>query len=126
MIGRRSAEAPPRPRAAWHTATVAAATAETPSARRLVLDVPTWPGNLAGQHVDVRLTADDGYQATRSYSLASSGADPRVELVVADVVVGEHHDRQELERGHVLAVGGRMDGDPLVELGEALLHHVAP
>ncbi len=76
-------------RAAWHVATVAAVTAETPSARRLVLDVPTWPGNLAGQHVDVRLTADDGYQATRSYSLASSGPDARLELVVAEVVDGE-------------------------------------
>ena len=49
-----------------------------------------------------------------------------VELVVADVVVGEHDDGEQLERGHVLTVGGRVDGDPLVELGEPLLHHVAP
>ena len=49
-----------------------------------------------------------------------------VELVVADVVVGEHDDGQQLERGHVLPVGGRVDGDALVELGEPLLHHVAP
>ncbi len=89
MIVRRSAEAGARPRTAWHTATVAAVSAETPGARRLVLDVPTWPGNLAGQHVDVRLTADDGYQATRSYSLASSGPAPRIELVVAEVPDGE-------------------------------------
>jgi ferredoxin-NADP reductase len=45
---------------------------ETPRAATLVLDVPGWPGHLAGQHVDVRLTADDGYQAQRSYSIASS------------------------------------------------------
>ena len=49
-----------------------------------------------------------------------------VELVVADVVVGEHDDGEQLERGHVLTVGGRVDGDPLVELGEPLFHHVAP
>ena len=89
MIVRRSADGGARTRTAWHVATVGVATAETPSARRIVLDVPTWPGNVAGQHVDVRLTADDGYQATRSYSLASSGPDPRVELVVAEVPDGE-------------------------------------
>ena len=46
--------------------------AETPRARTLVLDVPGWPGHRAGQHVDVRLTAEDGYQAQRSYSIASA------------------------------------------------------
>jgi ferredoxin-NADP reductase len=76
-------------RAAWHVGTVTAASTETPSARRVVLDVPTWPGNDAGQHLDVRLTAPDGYQATRSYSLASSGPAPAVELVVAEVPDGE-------------------------------------
>lgn len=89
MIVRRSVGGGARTRAAWHVATVASAVAETPTARRLALDVPTWPGNIAGQHVDVRLTAPDGYQATRSYSLASSGPDPRVELVVAEVPDGE-------------------------------------
>jgi ferredoxin-NADP reductase len=76
-------------RAAWHVGTVTAASIETPSARRVVLDVPTWPGNDAGQHLDVRLTAPDGYQATRSYSLASSGPATSVELVVAEVPDGE-------------------------------------
>ncbi len=80
---------PTRARATWHVGTVAAAEQETPTARRIVLDVPTWPGNIAGQHVDLRLTADDGYQASRSYSLASSGPDERVELVVAEVPDGE-------------------------------------
>jgi ferredoxin-NADP reductase len=76
-------------RAAWHVGTVASAMSETPSARRVVIDVPTWPGNVAGQHLDVRLTAPDGYQATRSYSLASSGPAMSVELVVAEVPNGE-------------------------------------
>lgn len=78
-----------RVRAAWHVGTVSSVVSETPSARRVVLDVPTWPGNAAGQHLDVRLTAPDGYQATRSYSLASSGPEPSVELVVAEVPNGE-------------------------------------
>lgn len=87
MIVRRTA--PVRTRAAWHVGTVTSAVSETPSARRVVLDVPTWPGNEAGQHLDVRLTAPDGYQATRSYSLASSGPAMSVELVVAEVPSGE-------------------------------------
>ncbi|MFE1663997.1 FAD-binding oxidoreductase [Microbacterium sp. P02] len=75
--------------AAWHVATLVAATAETSHARRLVFDVPTWPGNDAGAHVDVRLTAPDGYQATRSYSLASSGEGTRITLAVDEVPTGE-------------------------------------
>ena len=89
MIVRRAATRPAPVRAAWHTGTVTAAAAETDSARRIVLDVSTWPGNDAGQHLDVRLTAPDGYQATRSYSLASSGPAASVELVVAEVPDGE-------------------------------------
>jgi len=49
---------------------------ETPRVRTLVLDVPEWPGHGAGQHVDIRLTAEDGYQAERSYSLAASPGQP--------------------------------------------------
>ncbi|WP_308220604.1 ferredoxin reductase [Humibacter sp. RRB41] len=75
--------------AAWHVATVSATHPETPSARRIVLDIPDWPGNLAGQHVDVRLTAEDGYQASRSYSIASSGDAPSIELAVDRVASGE-------------------------------------
>lgn len=63
--------------------------AETPRVRTLVLDVPDWPGHLAGQHVDVRLTAEDGYTAERSYSLASSPEDGRVVLGVERVDDGE-------------------------------------
>jgi ferredoxin-NADP reductase len=77
-------------RIAWRAATVVQARWESPSARTLVFDVPDWPGHLAGQHVDVRLTAPDGYQAQRSYSIASSWvAGGRVELTVQRVEDGE-------------------------------------
>lgn len=74
---------------AWHVATVVDSRPETPTARRIELDVPTWPGNDAGAHIDVRLTAPDGYQASRSYSLASSGAGTRLVLAVDEVPDGE-------------------------------------
>ena len=57
-------------------AEVADAVTETPRVRTLVLDVPGWTGHRAGQHVDVRLTSEDGYQAERSYSLASAPREP--------------------------------------------------
>jgi ferredoxin-NADP reductase len=60
----------------WKQAIVREAIRETPTAATLVLDVPGWPGHRAGQHVDLRLTADDGYQATRSYSVSSAPGDP--------------------------------------------------
>src|SRR6187397_52164 len=62
---------------------------ETPSVKSLVLDVPDWPGHRAGQHVDVRLTADDGYQAERSYSIASAPELDKLELTVELVDDGE-------------------------------------
>jgi ferredoxin-NADP reductase len=62
---------------------------ETATARTLVLDVPDWPGHLAGQHVDVRLTAPDGYSTERSYSLAAPADDSRVQLTVQRVPDGE-------------------------------------
>ncbi len=58
-------------RLTWQVAEVVDTADETPTVRTLFLDVPHWPGHLAGQHVDVRLTADDGYQAQRSYSIAA-------------------------------------------------------
>jgi ferredoxin-NADP reductase len=69
--------------------TVAEVRSETPTGRSIWIDVPDWPGNIAGQHVDVRLTAPDGYQASRSYSLASSGPDGRVQLAVDRLPDGE-------------------------------------
>ena len=63
--------------------------AETSRATTLILDVPGWPGHLAGQHVDVRLTADDGYQAQRSYSIASPPEVLRLALTVTRLEDGE-------------------------------------
>ncbi|AQA06015.1 oxidoreductase [Mycobacterium sp. MS1601] len=61
----------------------------TPEGRVITLDVPGWPGSLAGQHVDIRLTAEDGYQAVRSYSLASYGPSQQMELAVDRLPDGE-------------------------------------
>lgn len=76
-------------RGRWHVGRVVRRAPETGSAVRLELEVPTWPGNEAGSHVDIRLTAPDGYQATRSYSLASSGESTRVVLAVDELPGGE-------------------------------------
>ncbi len=76
-------------RLAWRTAEVVAVIPETPLARSLVLAVPGWPGHLPGQHVDVRLTAEDGYQAQRSYSIASPPEDARLVLTVERIDDGE-------------------------------------
>lgn len=73
----------------WLPATLAAIEPSTPSARVLRLDVPGWTGNLPGQHLDLRLTAEDGYQAVRSYSIASFGPGEQVELGVDEVPDGE-------------------------------------
>jgi ferredoxin-NADP reductase len=62
---------------------------ENASVRSLVLDVPGWPGHLPGQHVDLRLTAEDGYQAQRSYSIASAPQDERLALTVERLDDGE-------------------------------------
>jgi len=73
----------------WRVADVLDARAETASARTLVLDVPEWPGHVAGQHVDLRLTAEDGYATQRSYSIANAHDGARVELTVQRVTDGE-------------------------------------
>ncbi|MDQ1531100.1 MAG: hypothetical protein QOE37_1205 [Microbacteriaceae bacterium] len=73
----------------WKVGTVRTATMATPSGRLLTLDVPEWPGNLPGQHLDLRLTAEDGYQAVRSYSIASYGPGPSIELAVDEIPDGE-------------------------------------
>jgi ferredoxin-NADP reductase len=73
----------------WRVATLVSVRAESASAHTLVLDVPDWPGHLAGQHVDVRLTADDGYTAQRSYSLSAPADGTRVEITVQSVADGE-------------------------------------
>ena len=73
----------------WQLCDVAEVVEETPHVRTLVLDVPGWPGHLAGQHVDVRLTAEDGYQAQRSYSIASAPEEGRLALTVERLGDGE-------------------------------------
>ena len=79
-------------RLTWLVATVETVTDETETARTLMLDVPGWPGHLAGQHVTAKLTAADGYTAQRSYSIASASAPDRVELTVQRVTDGEVSD----------------------------------
>jgi ferredoxin-NADP reductase len=63
--------------------------AESPSARSLVLDIGDWPGHRAGQHIDVRLTAEDGYQAQRSFSIASAPEADAVAITVEEIEDGE-------------------------------------
>ena len=82
-------EAAVPPRLEWRVARVVEVRDETPRARTLVLDVPQWPGHRAGQHVDVRLVAEDGYQAQRSYSIASPPEDATVALTVERLDDGE-------------------------------------
>jgi len=73
----------------WTPADVVELIDETPRVRTIVLDVSGWSGHRAGQHVDVRLTAEDGYQAQRSYSIASAPDGTRVDLTVERLDDGE-------------------------------------
>ena len=85
---------------------------ETSRAKTLVLDVPGWMGHRAGQHVDVRLTAEDGYQAQRSYSIASAPNGTRVELTVERIDYGEvsPYLTEEARPGDVLELRGPVGG----------------
>jgi ferredoxin-NADP reductase len=96
----------------WTVGVVAETTTETASARSIVLDVPDWGGNIAGQHVDVRLTAPDGYTAVRSYSIASAGAGTRVQLAVDKLPDGEVSPYlvDELRAGDELELRGPLGG----------------
>jgi ferredoxin-NADP reductase len=73
----------------WQLADVVGIVDETPRVRSILLHPPAWPGHLAGQHVDVRLTAEDGYQAQRSYSIASAPEDQDLVLTVECLQEGE-------------------------------------
>ena len=73
----------------WQLAEVVELVDETPRVRSIVLRCPGWPGHLAGQHVDVRLTAEDGYEAQRSYSIASAPEDEHLVLTVERLREGE-------------------------------------
>jgi ferredoxin-NADP reductase len=76
-------------RLSWHLAEVVEVVPETPRTKSLVLEVPGWEGHKAGQHVDIRLTAEDGYQAQRSYSIASATEDEQLVLTVERIEDGE-------------------------------------
>jgi ferredoxin-NADP reductase len=96
----------------WRVATVAETRPETSNATTLVLDVPDWPGHLAGQHVDVRLTAEDGYQAERSYSIASPPSAARLSLTIERIDDGEvsPYLTDELRPGDQLELRGPIGG----------------
>src|ERR671915_1794823 len=131
-------------RTLWRLAEVIEVVAETPRTKSLLLEVPGWEGHKAGQHVDVRLTAPDGYQAQRSYSIASAPEDGRLILTVDRLEEGEVSpyltdelrvgDRLELrgpiggwftweegDGGPLLLVGGGSGGVPLM----AMIRHRA-
>jgi ferredoxin-NADP reductase len=111
-------------RLTWQVATVEEVVDETPRVRTIVLDVPDWPGHRAGQHLDVRLTAEDGYRAEREYSIASAPGEP-VAITVERLDDGEvsPYLTDELRRGDGLELRGPVggyfvweagDGDPLL------------
>ena len=134
----------PVARLEWKVATVVEVRDETKRARTIALDVPDWSGHLAGQHVDVRLVAEDGYQAQRSYSIASAPGSRHVELTVerienaevspylCDVLqsgdglevrgpIGGYFVWRPEDRGPLLLVGGGSGVVPLM----AMLRHRA-
>jgi ferredoxin-NADP reductase len=129
----------------WSIATVVDVLAETDRTVSIVLEVPGWPGHRAGQHVDVRLTAEDGYQAQRSYSIASAPADDTLVLTVerlddgevSSYLAGELRAADELELrgpiggyfvwdgslgGPLMLIGG---GSGIVPLRAMLRHRIA-
>jgi ferredoxin-NADP reductase len=99
-------------RLTWQLATVVDVVDETHRCRSIVLEPQAWPGHLAGQHVDVRLTAEDGYQAQRSYSIASSPEDPQLVLTVERIDDGEVSPYlvDELRPGDELELRGPIGG----------------
>ena len=99
-------------RLTWRLAEVADIVAETARAATLVLEVDGWPGHRAGQHVDVRLTAEDGYQAQRSYSIASAPGERVLRLTVERLDDGEVSPYLvgELRRGDSIEIRGPVGG----------------
>lgn len=96
----------------WRLATVLDVVPETSRTRTLLLDVPEWPGHRAGQHVDVRLTAEDGYQAERSYSIASPPHDAKLALTIERLDDGEvsPYLTEELHASDKLELRGPIGG----------------
>lgn len=112
LTERETRDAPPHRVGLWHVGVVVSTTTETLTGRSIVLDVPGWGGNIAGQHADVRLTAPDGYQAVRSYSVASVGEGSRVDLAVDRFPDGEVSSYlvDELRPGDELELRGPLGG----------------
>jgi ferredoxin-NADP reductase len=100
-----------RGRLSWQVATVDAVVDETARVHTIVLDVPDWSGHEAGQHLDVRLTAEDGYRAERSYSIASAPGEP-VAITVERLDDGEvsPYLTDELRAGDALELRGPIGG----------------
>jgi ferredoxin-NADP reductase len=100
-----------RGRLIWDLSTVSSVTDETASVRTIELDVPHWGGHRAGQHLDVRLTAEDGYSAERSYSIASAPGEP-VALTVERLEDGEvsPYLTEELRAGDQIEIRGPIGG----------------
>jgi len=101
-----------RRRLSWQLATVVELVEETPRTKTIVLQAPGWTGHRAGQHVDVRLTAEDGYQAQRSYSIASAPEDDQLALTVERLDDGEVSPYlvDELRPGDELELRGPIGG----------------
>jgi ferredoxin-NADP reductase len=134
-----------RTRLGWHVATVAETRRESANAATVVFDIPGWPGHRAGQHVDVRLTAEDGYSATRSYSIASAPEQESVAItvealpegevspyLVEDVLAGDQIELRGPVGGYFVweaAMGGPLlligGGSGIVPLMAMLRHHQA-
>lgn len=99
-------------RLTWRVATVREVVEETARARTILLDVPDWHGHVAGQHVDVRLTAEDGYQAERSYSIASAPEQAMLALTIERIDEGEvsPYLAREAREGDVFELRGPIGG----------------
>ncbi|HEY1566393.1 MAG TPA: ferredoxin reductase [Solirubrobacteraceae bacterium] len=96
----------------WQLARVVEVRRETATAKTIVLDAPDWVGHRAGQHVDIRLTAEDGYQTQRSYSIASAPEDTQLILTVEEIGDGEvsPYLAEELRAGDELELRGPIGG----------------
>ncbi len=107
-------------RLSWRLGEVVETIPETPHVKTIVLDVPGWEGHKAGQHVDVRLTAEDGYQAQRSYSIASAPEDRRLAITVERLDDGEvsPYLTEELRPGDRLEFRGPIGGYFTWEVGQ--------
>jgi ferredoxin-NADP reductase len=96
----------------WRTVTVLDTVQESTHAMTIELDVPGWPGHRAGQHVDIRLTAEDGYQAERSYSIASAPEQAGIALTIERIQDGEvsPYLTDELRSGDQFELRGPVGG----------------